>query len=114
MLDKKNTYIYELKEIRGEYQAYFINEMNWRGVAIPIQNKKLIEKDYLANFENIKVTMLNRQIKENENIIFLCLLTKNNVSIDEFILLCVDFIEPGENGENRKDFRLLVRKRKRC
>lgn len=104
ILPKQEYYMYKLKEIDEQYDAYFIREKNWKGVAIPIDNKEIIDKDFLANFENIKVCVQNKQqISNGKQIYLLSLLTKKEIPIDNFILLCVDFIEPGRDGKNRKE-----------
>lgn len=101
ILHKQDYYIYKLKEIDANYDAYFISEGDWKGVAIPIDNKEIIDKDFLANFENIKICIQNKQILDDRQIHLLSLLTKKEVPIDNFILLCIDFIEPGKDGKNR-------------
>ena len=101
ILQKQDYYIYKLKEIASPYDAYFIREGNWKGVGIPVNDKKTSTKDFLANFENIKVCIQNKQTSNGEKICLLSLLTKKEISIDKFILLCIDFIIPGKNGENR-------------
>lgn len=104
MLPKQKYYMYQLKEIEEQYDAYFVREGDWKGVAIPITNKEIIEKDFLANFENIKICIQNKQqIVNGKQMYLLSLLTKKEIPIDNFILLCVDFIEPGKDGKNRKE-----------
>lgn len=103
ILQNDDYYIYELKMIEKEYNSYFISEGNWKGVAIPIYNNNLILKGFLANFENLKVCIKNKIIENNKSIHLLCLLSKNKTINDNFILLCMDFLDPGENGKNRNN-----------
>ena len=97
----KDYYIYELQEVEPKYKTYFISDGNWKGVAIPI-GEEFKKEEFLANFENIKICIQNKNIFEDKQICLLSLLTKDLESIDKFILLCMDFILPGNNGENRK------------
>lgn len=103
ILQKQDYYIYKLQEINSPYDAYFIREGNWKGVGIPISNEEISTTDFLANFENIKVCIQKKQTSNGGKICLLSLLTKKEISIDKFILLCIDFITPGKNGENRDE-----------
>lgn len=101
ILQNKDYYIYKLQELDSTYDAFFISEGNWKGVGIPIDNEEILKKDFFANFENIKVCVQNKQISNGRKICLLSLLTKKETTIDKFILLCLDFIYPGKDGENR-------------
>lgn len=91
---------FKLKEIESPYDAFVIKRDNWRGVAIPINNYDVIESNYYAKFEKIKVC-INKIFMDNKEIYTLELLTNGKNLFDQFALICLDFIEPGENGINR-------------
>ena len=103
ILKREDYYLYKLKEMNEDYDAFFIREGIWKGVAITIDNEEVINKDFMAKFENIKVCVLRRKKVNNEQVNLLCLLTKKKISEEQFIWLCLDFIEPGNDGINRQE-----------
>lgn len=102
ILQSNEYYIYPLKMKDERYASYFISDGKWKGVAIPIENEDIISKGFLANFENLKVCVENKIIERNKTIHLLCLLNESNFINDNFILLCLDFLDPGEDGKNRE------------
>lgn len=102
ILKSNEYYIYELKELNPEYGAYFISEGNWKGVAIQVP-MEIAPQEFLANFESIRVCIQNKIVTQDKKICLLSLLAKDIDLVDKFILLCIDFIDPGENGENRNE-----------
>lgn len=81
------------------YDAYTFKEYKiGYGVAIPYKYKE----ELVLKFNNCKF-FTHKLVLENDETIDLLCLGSFNVDIEnEFATFCAQFVEPGENGENRK------------
>jgi hypothetical protein len=86
-----------LENINVKYPAWVVKRENWYGIAIPNKyNKKINER-----FSNVKIKNLNLIIGKEEK--ELLLLTSNiDYLRNEFATICAEFVELGENGEQRE------------
>lgn len=98
---KEGNNYYKLKDIDTPYEAYVIRNGVWRGVGVPINNQEIIENNYYEKFERIRICIDKIKIEDEEKYL-LELLTDSKYAYEQFAMICMDFISPGEDGENRK------------
>lgn len=94
-----NDKLIKLKNINQNYPAYVIRKIDNVGVAIEVAPKL---KGFSHSFEKIKI-IVEKLFIENEEKYYLELITMDEENIEQFLLFCINFIYPGENGENRKE-----------
>lgn len=92
----------ELETISSRYNTYVISEENYIGVCFEITNEKIIEEDYFEKFENMFLRVRKIGIK-GELLNVIELLTQRTDNYDAFSMICEDFCNIGNNGENRKE-----------
>ena len=79
-----------------EYPAWTIKRNDWYGVAVPADNMPFSEKFASARIWKITATIDGQDMD-------LLALTCSNVELrNEFALICAQFVQPGENGSQRK------------
>jgi hypothetical protein len=81
-----------------DYPCYYISRDGWKGVGIVV-GSELINFSY--KFENIRVKVVPELIA-NENVYMLELLTNRDFDLYNFAIICLDFLNPGENGISRQ------------
>ena len=90
---------YKLLLCDDNFDSYFIVDGEYRGVGIIIDEKFC---DFKYHFENIIIKVEQRKNSDRENQYFIQLLSNKIYDVNEFIFICMSFIDPGVNGENRK------------
>jgi hypothetical protein len=89
---------YILTALSNEYTGYVVSDSNYKGVGIEIDSKY---KDFKYSFENIKLFV--KEKSTNGRIFHMLeLVTDQAFDINKFSNLCIDFLDPGKNGEKRK------------
>lgn len=89
---------YVLHSLPEGYEGYVVSDANYKGVGIEVDPKF---KDFKYNFENIKLFV--KEKATNGKLFFMLeLVTDQAFDVDKFSNLCLDFLEPGLNGEKRK------------
>ena len=89
---------YIITALPDEYRGYVVSDSKYKGVGIEVDAKFI---DFKYSFENIKLFVKE---KSNNGRVFymLELVTDQAFDIDKFSNLCIDFLEPGKNGERRQ------------
>ena len=90
---------YKLLFSEDNYDSFYIVDGEYRGVGIVIDEKF---KDFKYRFENIMIKVDQRCTKDGNLQYYIQLLSKKIYDTNEFFFVCMKFIEPGEEGENRK------------
>lgn len=98
ILIKSTDGYYELKTLPKEFPGYVVSNNGWKGVGIKVSEKI---KDFVYNFENIKI-IVNYFRNKSESFYMLELLTNQSFDYSNFSLICANFVNPGESGEERK------------
>lgn len=96
LIDTEDGY-YPLVNLPNEYPGYVVKRDNLIGVGIPISEEY---KEFTYFFENISIVVSEKR-KNNEKIFFLELLTSYSEYLDNFSLICTNFVIPGEDGNLR-------------
>ena len=86
----------EIKSLKNAYPAWSIKTSDGFGVAVLYDGE-----DVREDFSNAAI-YCEQIIVNNENHKVLVLSSKNTLMDSAFINLCVDFVDPGENGESRR------------
>lgn len=95
--DKNETFACLLSE--KNYDSYYITDGLMKGVGFEISKE---HKDFKYSFENILLKVDERTNQYHEKKYFIELLSERMCNEDEFLFICMKFLEAGENGENRK------------
>ena len=98
-LVKTGDVTYKLLLCDENYDSYYIVDGDYRGVGVVIDEKF---KDFRYHFENITIKVDQRYTKEGNLQYYIQLLSDKIYDTNEFFFICMKFIEPGENGENRR------------
>ena len=96
IISTENGY-YQLVNLPAEYDGYVVKRDNQIGVGIPISKKY---KDFSYFFENISIVVIEK-MKNGNFSYFLELLASNEVNLNNFSIICAEFVMPGDNGEIR-------------
>ena len=89
---------YILTALPNEYKGYVVSDSSYKGVGIEVDQK---HKDFKYSFENIKLFV--KEKSTNGRIFYMLeLVTDQSFDIDKFSNLCLDFLEPGDQGEKRE------------
>ncbi len=96
LIDGDKFYI--LTALSNEYIGYVVSDSSYKGVGIEIDPKF---KDFKYSFENIKL-FVKEKSNNGRTFYMLELVTDQAFDIDKFSNLCIDFLDPGKNGEKRK------------
>ena len=94
----RNTGVREITSISKEYPAYIIRIPDGYGTAIAVDETLSISERY--NSYRLKTRMLGIDGRA-QNYLLLC--SSCGELSYEFTSLCAEFVEPGENGNNRKN-----------
>lgn len=98
LIDEKNeTFACIFSE--QNYDSYYITDGLMKGVGFEISEK---HRDFKYSFENIILKVDERTNKNHEKKYFIELLSERMYNEDEFLFICMKFLEAGANGENRK------------
>lgn len=88
---------YILTALPEKYIGYVVSDSSCKGVGLEIDSKF---KDFKFNFENIKLFV--KEKSTNGRVFYMLeLVTDQAFDIDKFSNLCIDFLDPGINGEKR-------------
>mgnify|MGYP000911242697 FL=1 len=87
----------ELRNLSREYPGYVIRTSDGYGVAVPYNSNKAVSE----RFSNCKIQNKVMAVdgKEDMYLILSCNLSSLRY---EFAAVCAQFVEPGENGDNRR------------
>ena len=88
---------YMITALPDEYRGYVVSDSSYKGVGIEIDQKY---RDFRYSFENIKL-FVKEKATNGRQFYMLELVTDQAFDIDKFSNLCLDFLDPGENGERR-------------
>ena len=97
ILIKSTDGYYKLKTMPYGYDGYVVSHNDWKGVGIKVTEKI---KDFVYNFENIRIKV-NFFRSKSESFYMLELLTNQSFDCFNFSLICANFLNPGEDGEER-------------
>ncbi len=89
---------YSLESLSDNYNGYVVSDSNYKGVGIEIDQKHV---DFKYSFENIKL-FVKEKSTGGRTFYMLELVTNQSFDIDKFSNICIDFLDPGDNGEKRK------------
>lgn len=81
------------------YDCYYITDGDMKGVGFEISKE---HRGFRYNFENIIIKVDERINNNKEKKYFIELLSERLYDVDEFLFICLKFLEPGESGVNRK------------
>ena len=88
---------YILTTLPDKYRGYVVSDSNYKGVGIEIDSKY---KDFKYSFENIKI-FVKEKSTNNRLFFMLELVTDQAFEADIFYNICLDFLNPGNQGEKR-------------
>lgn len=91
--------VIEITTSLDDYKAYVVKDNGWYGVALEL---KLDINDYVEKFENVKLVTKIKNFS-NENHKLLELITNKVEFLEQFSLICEDFLSFIQNKENREN-----------
>lgn len=88
----------EIEGLSPDFSAWTIKSDNWFGVAVPYSGRF----KFSEHFSGVTIKT-ESDVEIDGRLVNLIMLICSEMSLrDEFSLICSQFVEPGENGNNRK------------
>lgn len=88
-----------IPELPDEFPAWTFKQNNYIGVAVPVGKIA----PFSEVFSKVKICTASHVEIDNQDYNVLMLISYAMDSRNEFALMCEQFVDPGENGQNRKE-----------
>lgn len=87
-----------IRNLPEEYPAWSIKQDDWYGVAIPLDKFHAFSED----FANARIWSARQVVIEEKSMDCLILACGDPLLRNSFSIICTQFVDPGENGQDRE------------
>ena len=89
----------QISELPDDYPAWTIKQNHWVGVAVPVESYT----PFSEQFSQVRIMSMEHVEIEGEDYTVLMLVCLSMELRNEFAIMCRQFVEPGKNGQLRRE-----------